>query len=110
MTGTRTALALLAAIVLAGPGLGCLHVGEEFPVNQVASIEKGKTTRDEIRQRFGNPWSTGVEDGQRTWTYAQYALSIFGGASRRDLVVRFDERGVVSSYTFNSTHPEDVHR
>ncbi len=61
-----------------------------------------------MRRRFGAPWRTGLEDGQRTWTYAEYRYSLFGGAQTRDLLIRFDDEGRVASYTFNSTHAEDI--
>jgi hypothetical protein len=57
---------------------------------------------------FGEPWRTGLEDGQRTWTYGYYKYNLLGASQTRDLVVRFDDAGTVRSYTFNSTYPEDV--
>jgi outer membrane protein assembly factor BamE (lipoprotein component of BamABCDE complex) len=99
----RGAAALLAAALVSA----CMTVGKEFPVAPVARIEVGKTTRADVERMFGEPWRTGLEDGQRTWTYGHYRYSVFGPAQTRDLVVRFDASGVVVSYTFNSTHPED---
>jgi hypothetical protein len=89
-------------------GIGCLSVGREFPVEPVRKIEIGTTTREDVRGMFGEPWRTGIEDGERTWTHGCYRYSIFAEAATRDLVVRFDARGVVTSYTFNSTHAEDA--
>ena len=63
-----------------------------------------------MRELFGTPWRTGVEDGQRTWTYGHYRYALLGTTRTRDLVVRFDENDVVSSYTYNSTDPEDAPR
>ena len=57
---------------------------------------------------LGQPWRTGLEDGTPTWTYGYYKYNLIGESQTRDLVVRFDERGIVRSYTFNSTYPEDV--
>ncbi|HEY5657317.1 MAG TPA: outer membrane protein assembly factor BamE [Myxococcota bacterium] len=98
------ALVLIASCALAG----CLNVGQEFPVAPVKKIQIGKTTQDDVRAMFGEPWRTGIEDGQRTWTYGRYRYSVFAPAATRDLVVRFDTRGLVTSYTFNSTHAEDA--
>ena len=100
----RPACALILCLGVAG----CFGAGREFPVEPVRRIEKGTTTQDEIRRMFGEPWRTGIDDGQRTWTYGRYRYSLFGDAATRDLVVRFDSRGVVVSYSFNSTHPEDA--
>ena len=107
MRGLRArgaALALMASCL----GAGCLNVGHEFPVEPVRKIEIGTTTREDVRGMFGEPWRTGIEDGERTWTYGRYHYSLFAEAATRDLVVRFDARGVVTSYSFNSTHAEDA--
>ena len=102
---TASAAALAALVLLFGSG--CFSVGQSFKVDGVKSIEKGTTTREEIRSLFGEPWRTGIENGQRTWTYGQYRYSAFGPAMTRDLVLRFDDKGVVVSYNFNSTYVED---
>lgn len=98
------ACALLAPVAAL---LGCLTVGEAFPVAPVSRIEIGATNKQEIRRTFGTPWRTGLEDGQQTWTYGHYRYALFGGTRTRDLVVRFDERDLVVSYSFNSSFPED---
>jgi outer membrane protein assembly factor BamE (lipoprotein component of BamABCDE complex) len=100
----RMVVALAAAALFSG----CLNVGRDFPVAPVSQLEVGVTTRAEVRERFGEPWRTGVEDGQKTWTYGRYHYSLFGPAQTRDLVVRFDAQGRVASFAFNSTHPEDA--
>ena len=81
----------------------CATVGQSFNVDAVPRVEIGKTTVDDIRRLFGNPWRTGVEDGYTTWTYGHYKYKLFGSANTQDLVVRFDKQNVVSSYTFNTT-------
>ncbi|MDH3520288.1 MAG: outer membrane protein assembly factor BamE [Myxococcales bacterium] len=102
--GTAALLVALALVL----GAGCMSVGVEFPVEPVRDIEIGVTSRADVQRMFGDPWRTGIEDGQRTWTYGRYRYSLFGAAATRDLVLRFNERGVVTSYTFNSTHPSDA--
>jgi hypothetical protein len=82
---------------------GCATVGQEFPVTSISDIEIGKTTQNEIRTMFGSPWRVGIEDGQRTWTYGNYSYSLFGAQNARDLVIRFDDKDVVVSYTFSTT-------
>ena len=99
--------------VVRGVGLGacalalsaCLTVGREFPTDEVGQLQIGHTTRDEVHRTFGEPWRTGLEDGRRTWTYGHYRYKLFGTTETRDLVVRFDARGVVVSYTFNAAPP-----
>jgi hypothetical protein len=83
----------------------CLTVGREFPADKVGQIQIGHSTRDDVRRMFGEPWRTGLEDGRRTWTYGRYRYKLFGQTETLDLVVRFDPKGVVASYTFNSTPP-----
>ena len=94
-------LMMLAALGL--PAAGCMPtVGKPFPVYKVRQIEVEKTTMAEVRQMFGDPWRTGLENGKRTWTYGEYGVKI-----SRDLVIRFDEQNVVKSYSFSSSVPED---
>ena len=97
-----TIVMLLAALSL--PFTGCTSMtGRPFPVQKVRQIEINKTTKAEVRQMFGEPWRTGIEDGKRTWTYGEYSTSF-----ARDLVIRFDDQDVVRSYSFSSSLPEDA--
>ncbi len=104
---SRRALApALLLLVLALSG--CLSVGREFPTGPVTSLRIGETTQDDVRAAFGPPWRTGIEDGDRTWTYGHYRYALLGLTHTRDLVLRFDERGVLRSYTYNSTTPDGL--
>ena len=96
---TFSGLALLIVLLPSG----CASVGHEFPAGQVPSIKIGETTQQEIYTTFGTPWRTGIEDGKRTWTYGNYHYSLFNEGSTEDLLIRFDSRGVVTSYVFNTT-------
>lgn len=89
----------ITALLLAG----CATIGAPFPSEHVEQLEVGKTSRAEVRDMFGAPWRTGLEDGQPTWTYGNYRWSAFGEDRTEDLVVRFDGDGVVRSYTYNTT-------
>jgi len=99
-------------VLIAGAAMlaGCITVGQDFPAKRVTKLEIGATTRDQVKQLFGTPWRTGVEDGQLTWTYGHYHYALLGNTRTRDLVVRFDEHDVVASYTFSSTEPDDAIR
>ena len=101
---------VLAGVCFLLAAIGCATVGHEFPVDPVSQITIGETTRAEIEEQFGPPWRVGIEDGMRTWTYGHYRYKLFGEAKTRDLVLRFDDRGVVTSYTYNSTDLEDEQR
>ncbi|MDY6904507.1 MAG: outer membrane protein assembly factor BamE [Thermodesulfobacteriota bacterium] len=85
---------------------GCATVGKDFPSAGVANIEMEKTTKADIRSWFGPPWRVGVEDGYETWTYGRYHYRVFGNTETKDLVIRFDKDGRVTSYTYNTTNPE----
>ncbi|MBM3319186.1 MAG: outer membrane protein assembly factor BamE [Candidatus Eisenbacteria bacterium] len=97
-------LSLLAASLI---GLACASVGRDFPSDRVWKLRIGETTSEEVRQMFGDPWRTGIEDGNPTWTYGKYRYSLFGEDRTKDLVVRFDENMIVRSYTFNTTETEE---
>ena len=99
----RTVFALILLFAASVLLSACLTVGKSFPDYAVPDIKIGKTTESEIRKLFGPPWRTGMDDGDRTWTYGHYRYSLFQDAKTEDLVIRFDKDGVVSSYTFNTT-------
>ncbi len=86
---------------------GCASIGKDFPVAEVASIEIGKTTQKQVSEMFGSPWRTGLESGQKTWTYGSYSYGIFQEKNAKDLVIRFDEKNIVASYTFSTTEHEE---
>ncbi len=92
-------LLLIALLALSG----CFSSGRDFPADPIPTLAVGTTTQAEVRRALGEPWRTGLEDGQRTWTYGDYRYSLFGDAKARDLVLKFDQRGVLTTYTYSST-------
>jgi len=99
--------ALIAAALLVLLLAGCATVGRDFPVDPVGQIKIGTTTKTDIKKMFGNPWRTGIEDGQTTWTYGYYKYRMIGESTTRDLVVRYDAGGQVTSYSFNTSEIEE---
>jgi outer membrane protein assembly factor BamE (lipoprotein component of BamABCDE complex) len=91
-----TALSLLALTA-------CAQVGKPFPEQNVLAIKKGVTTKDEVVRLFGEPWRQGYEDGEQTWTYGNYRYTVLGQKDNADLVIRFNDKGVVSSYSYSAT-------
>ena len=101
LCGLAAACAFAAAVMV-----GCATVGHEFPSSGVAQIRMGQTTQQQVKELFGDPWRTGVEDGRPTWTYGRYRYQLFGETQTKDLIVRFDEQNRVHSYTFSTTEPQ----
>jgi hypothetical protein len=96
-------VARLAAMLLFLFASGCASIGHEFPAGQISTIRIGQTTQNDIYTTFGAPWRTGIDNGMKTWTYGHYRYSLFSEGETEDLVIKFDSRGVVSSYVFNTT-------
>lgn len=107
-SGRAARLFLMGAAVVALSG--CMTLGRPFPADRVAALRVGTTTREEIRADFGEPYRTGVEDGDPTWTYLLYRFSAFGGEKTRDLYIRFDAAGKIKSYAFNTNEPDAAPR
>ena len=112
--GLLTSTALLVLLFL----VGCASVGNEMNMADMNSIEKGKTTRQELIEMFGAPYSVGLnEDGNPTaiWVYSEArntpqnfvpVVGLFAGRMEtrtQQLVVIFDENDVVKSFTFNES-------
>lgn len=100
--------AIALPLLVGGALAGCASIGQDFPAERVPEIRIGQTTRTEVVAMFGDPWRTGIEDGQAKWTWGRYRLGLFGGGRAKDLSVRFDDAGRVTSYSFNTTETEPV--
>jgi len=74
-----------------------------FPPNPRLDLPSELTSDADHLGYFGLPYRRGIEDGDSTWTYVHYKVRLFGEKMRtRDLYLRFDDRGVVKSFTYNS--------
>ena len=80
-----------------------ITLGQNFQHSNVELIRTGETTKNDIRKLFGSPWLSGINDGELAWTYGNYNYSIFGDRRAKDLVIRFDKKGIVTTYTFSTT-------
>jgi outer membrane protein assembly factor BamE (lipoprotein component of BamABCDE complex) len=89
---------------------GCISVGEEFRTPTAEMIKNGVTTRAELLQLFGSPTQVGIEDGDQTWTWVYVRAGGFGRSLSKELHVTLNERGVVKSYSYTSSLPEEVQR
>ena len=86
---------------------GCISYGREFPAPTPEAITNGVTTRAELLKLFGSPTQVGLEDGDHTWTWIHVRVGS-GQTLSRQLHVRFNERGVVKSYSYTSSLPEEI--
>ena len=98
-------LTLLAGLLFFASS--CISLGQDFPVSHVPAIKIGQTTKSEVRKLFGSPWLSGNHDGELAWTYGNYDYSVFGERKAKDLVVQFDDNGVVTTYTFSTTEHKE---
>ncbi|MBZ0168510.1 hypothetical protein MELA_01559 [Candidatus Methylomirabilis lanthanidiphila] len=89
---------------------GCVSVGEEFRIPTAEMIKNGVTTRAELLQLFGAPTQVGIEDGNQTWTWVYVRAGGFSRTLSKELHVKFTERGIVKSYSYTSSLPEEVER
>ena len=85
----------------------CITLGKNFPHSNVNSIRTGETTKNDIRKLFGSPWLSGINDGELAWTYGNYDYTLFGERKAKDLVIQFDEKGIVTTYTFSTTEHDE---
>jgi outer membrane protein assembly factor BamE (lipoprotein component of BamABCDE complex) len=102
----RLAPAWMLAIMLGGCSTGWFHVGNDFDLNAFTShVERGVTTRDQVRTWLGASPSTGVNvdtSGQRfeEWTYyfAEGRLSNLSDTGLKSLQIKFDSKGIVQGW------------
>lgn len=95
----RVAAGILSIAML---GSGCLAVGRNFSAAPVKQIEKGVTSKADVRNLFGDPFRQGLDDGYDSWTYVYNRWSLLAQARSKDLYVVFNKDDTVRSYTFNS--------
>lgn len=96
-------LLCIAAAVCLSLLMGCGTVGKDFKSTQVKSIKKQVTTKTQILEMFGLPFKEGKQDNFEIWTYKYDAYSALGKNTYKDLVIMFDEKGLVTSYRYTST-------
>lgn len=96
---------LLAGVVFVA--IGCLTVGRDFRSSDFSWIVANKTTKDQVHRVLGEPFRVGVESGMTTWTYGYYKYRVGGETRTKDLVLYFNRDGTVSSFTFNTSFPDE---
>ena len=104
--------------------LGCASTGNEtLRTESEASVQnkmvEGKTTKSEVKAKFGSPAKTSFTDGGlEIWTYEFTNVSadaisyvpivnMFGGSAsgvKKELVVLFDKSGVIQRYSMSESN------
>ena len=80
-------------------------LGKQYSTENVVKIIIGKTSEDDIRSYFGDPWKTGIINGNNVYTYS-YEEVIFNHddsveRNGHTLIIEFDEDKHVLNYYFN---------
>jgi outer membrane protein assembly factor BamE (lipoprotein component of BamABCDE complex) len=117
---TKTLL-VSAFVVVAMAGCasqGVQQLKEENATTVSSKIIKGTSTKEEVRQAFGDPTETSFTDnGNELWRYkyshstskAQNFIPVINlfasGADvdKKELVVFFDDKGIVKNYSMQSS-------
>ncbi len=84
---------------------GCGSVGKDFDIEAAQTIQKGETTRTDIKKMFGSPFKTGVQNGNPVWVYEKNVYRAMGKDSSKSLIVEFDHKGVVTGYQIMVDEP-----
>lgn len=82
--------------------IGCGSFGKDFDTDMVKEIKNRQTSKTEVLDWFGVPFKEGNENGLEMWTY-QYDQYSMGKTESKDLVILFDNTGVVKAYRFTSS-------
>ena len=96
-------LVILVGIILISNGCGAS--GKSFNTSKVESIVNGITTRSDIEKMLGEPFKTGIQNGQPIWVYEDNHYSIIREETSKDLMIIFSLDGKVQSHQFMSSKP-----
>jgi hypothetical protein len=88
---------------------GCVTNGENFP-SSLEWLKTDVTKKPDVRQILGDPYSVGNSSGRVTWTYGFYRYKLIGDSYTKELKIYWNDNGSVSSFSFNSSFPEDKRR
>ena len=80
-------------------------IGKQFSTEHVASITIGKTTEKDIIAFLGDPWKTGISNGNVVYSYCyEEVVFQFDDSVERNgntLIIEFDENNFVKNYYYN---------
>ncbi|CCQ91877.1 conserved exported hypothetical protein [Nitrospina gracilis 3/211] len=103
----RRRISLFAVLVMLAGLTACGTVGRDFDNTNVENIHNNVTTKAMIEEWFGEPHSTGLQNGLMMWTYQYDRYSAFGKDCSKELVVLFDANEKVKAYRYSTNIEED---
>jgi outer membrane protein assembly factor BamE (lipoprotein component of BamABCDE complex) len=101
MRARQAVAAGILALALAGCELGFTDLRGYVPdEEQLAQLEPGRQTRDDVQQLLGSPASQGVFDAEQSWYYIsrktyQFAFLQPEVLDQKVVVVHFDDAGTL---------------
>lgn len=87
---------------------GCGTTGKNFDESLYKNIAVGTTTQKEVLSMFGPPFKKGVQNGDPVWTYEYNFYNALGNDTTKDMVIVFDNRGVVKSRQMMTNQPANT--
>ena len=99
-----TLMIIVMTLILAIGGCGGT-VGKKFNTSKVENIINGTTTQAEIKNIFGKPFKTGIQNGKPVWVYEYNRYHLLRNETSKDLIIVFGPSGVVQSHQFMSNEP-----
>lgn len=99
----RTLNIILLTILLFA--FGCGTAGKDFDESLYKNIAVGTTTHNDIQSMFGPPFKKGVQNGSRVWTYEYNLYNSLGSDINKDMIIVFDQNGVVKSHQMMTNQP-----
>jgi hypothetical protein len=99
---------LILAVCLSGLIISCAttyKIGKPYASENVSKIVIGKTSQSDIISYFGDPWKTGILNGNVVYTYCYEEIVFYHDDSvdknGNTLVIEFDDEKYVKHYYFN---------
>ncbi|MDH5543233.1 MAG: outer membrane protein assembly factor BamE [Nitrospinota bacterium] len=95
LVAAAIAFSYMLSIMLMGCATDRLALHEKAAISdsKILKIQKGRSTREEIRGIFGEPFDTVTLNGKESWFYKDINL--------KPLYLEFDKNGVVSDFESN---------
>ncbi len=92
---------LIGSLAVAGCGTG----GKKFEEANFDNIVNGSTSKKEVETMFGMPFKKGWQNGREMWIYEYNKYRMIGQDTSKDMVILFDESGLVKSHKFMTSQP-----